>query len=65
MFWGVREMKRMQILKVMRPQVIVDISYDVKMLSDGKKHRKIRSRVCENAFRNPNFESQVVCFNVV
>lgn len=65
LFWGVREMKRLHALKVMKPQILADIAHDVKFLSDRKKHRKIRSKICPNALKNPNFPDQVLLFDVV
>lgn len=64
LFWGVREMKRLHALKVMKPQILADIAHDVKFVSDRKKHRKIRSKICPNALKNPNFPDQVLLFDV-
>ena len=54
LFWGVREMKRINLTTVDRPQVDIDLAGHV-----------IQSTVITNAKKNPNFQNPVIFFDVV
>ena len=54
LFWGVREMKRINLTTVDRPQVDIDLAGHV-----------IQSTVIANAKKNPNFQNPVIFFDVV
>ena len=54
LFWGVREMKRINLTTVDRPQVDIDLAGHV-----------IPSTVIANAKKNPNFQNPVIFFDVV
>ena len=54
LFWGVREMKRLNLQTVDRPQVDIECA-----------GRVIQSTVIANARRNPNFQNPVDFFDVV
>ena len=54
LFWGVREMKRINLTTVDRPQVDIDCAGHV-----------IQSTVISNAKKNPNFQNPVCFFDVV
>ena len=54
MFWGVREMKRVNLTTVDRPQVDADCAGHV-----------AQSTVIVNAKKNPNFANPVAYFDVV
>jgi hypothetical protein len=54
LFWGVREMKRINLTTVDRPQVDIDLAGHV-----------IQSTVIANAKKNPNFQNPVCFFDVV
>ncbi|XP_048582007.1 otoferlin isoform X3 [Nematostella vectensis] len=53
LFWGVREMKRINLTTVDRPQVDIDLAGHV-----------IQSTVITNAKKNPNFQNPVCYFDV-
>ncbi|XP_020629755.1 otoferlin-like isoform X2 [Orbicella faveolata] len=53
LFWGVREMKRINLTTVDRPQVDIDLAGHV-----------IQSTVITNAKKNPNFQNPVIFFDV-
>ncbi|XP_067033730.1 otoferlin-like isoform X2 [Acropora muricata] len=53
LFWGVREMKRINLTTVDRPQVDIDLAGHV-----------IQSTVIANAKKNPNFQNPVIFFDV-
>ncbi|KXJ13200.1 Otoferlin [Exaiptasia diaphana] len=53
LFWGVREMKRINLTTVDRPQVDIDLAGHV-----------IQSTVITNAKKNPNFQNPVCFFDV-
>ncbi|XP_031569345.1 otoferlin-like [Actinia tenebrosa] len=53
LFWGVREMKRINLTTVDRPQVDIDLAGHV-----------IQSTVIANAKKNPNFQNPVCFFDV-
>ena len=54
LFWGVREMKRVNLTTVDRPQVDIDCAGQV-----------VTSTVIANAKKNPNFSSPITFFDVV
>ena len=54
LFWGVREMKRVNLTTVDRPQVDADCAGHV-----------VQSTVIVNAKKNPNFANPVAYFDVV
>lgn len=54
LFWGVREMKRVNLTTVDRPQVDIDCAGQV-----------VTSTVIANAKKNPNFSSPITYFDVV
>jgi len=69
-FWGVREMKRVKYLHVIRPRVNLDCCYKVRAFDTKtrkkcqNKQQSISSSICKNARFNPNFEDPVVVFEV-
>lgn len=54
LFWGVREMKKVQLLSVDRPQVVIECG-----------GRGVRSCVIQSYKNNPNFNVQADAFEVV
>lgn len=54
LFWGVREMKRINLTTVDRPQVDIDLAGHI-----------IPSTVITNAKKNPNFQNPVSFFDLV
>eukprot|EP00794_Sanderia_malayensis_P004875 gene4875-5514_t len=63
LFWGVREMKRAQLMSINRPQVDIDCCYQATLL-DGSQVSCVMSDPCKNTNRNPNFENSVQVFDV-
>ncbi len=64
MFWGVREMKRAQLMNINRPQADIDCCYTVQLL-DKSRLSCVKSTVCKDASKNPNFDNPIVVFDVV
>lgn len=54
LFWGVREMKKVQLLSVDRPQVLIECG-----------GRGVKSCVIQSYKNNPNFSVQAEAFEVV
>lgn len=63
MFWGVREIKKVQFMSVNRPQAQLDCCYKVTKQT-GEEEEIVKSVVVKNAKKNPNFEDSVDIFDV-
>ena len=64
MFWGTREMKKVQFMSVNRPQAELDCCYNVTKQT-GEEESVVKSGVVRSAKKNPNFEDSVDIFDVV
>eukprot|EP00795_Rhopilema_esculentum_P007851 gene7851-13729_t len=62
-FWGVREMKRAQLMSINRPRVDIDCCYPTKD-KEGNEKTFMESTICKSASKNPNFDNPVVLFDV-
>ena len=63
-FWGVREMKRAQLMNIKRPRADIDCCYPVVDL-EGNAREFVSSPICKDASKNPNFDNPIVLFDVV
>ena len=63
-FWGVREMKRAQLMTIKRPRTDIDCCYPVVDL-EGKAREFVSSPICKDASKNPNFDNPIALFDVV
>ena len=64
MFWGVRDIKKVQFMNCNRPQAELDCCYGVTKQT-GEEENVVKSVVVKNARRNPNFDDSVDIFDVV
>ena len=64
LFWGVRDLKKVQFMNCNRPQSELDCCYKVKKQT-GEEENVVKSVVVKNAKRNPNFDDSVDIFDVV
>ena len=64
-FWGVREMKRAQLMSVNRPRVDIDCCYPVQEQGSTDSRSIVESTICKNARVNPNFDHPISLFDVV
>ena len=64
LFWGVRDIKKVQFMGANRPQAELDCCYQVKKQT-GEDEQVVKSVVVKNAKKNPNFDDSVDIFDVV
>ena len=64
LFWGIRDLKKVQFMNCNRPQAELDCCYKVKKQT-GEEENVVKSVVVKNAKRNPNFDDSVDIFDVV
>ena len=64
MFWGVREMKKAQLMNVNRPQADIDFCYPC-VLQTGEHENIVKSVVIKNSKKNPNFHDSVEILDIV
>lgn len=62
--WGVREMKRAQLLSINRPRVDIDCCYPITQLGSMESKAFVESSICKNARVNPNFDDPIILFDV-
>jgi len=63
LFWGVRDLKKVQFMGANRPQAELDCCYEVTKQT-GEVEQVVKSVVVKNAKRNPNFDDSVDIFDV-
>lgn len=63
LFWGVRDLKKVQFMSVNKPIAELDCCYRVTMQT-GEEVEIVKSVVVKNAKKNPNFDDSVDIFDV-